>query len=154
MRVVLLAIALLSSAAFGEQCLCFVKQTRLSTLYFQPPSVLLILLRRTTGARHTSIICCASLMLTISRVQFTTNTISWQFTQGDPSSVDIIINNANNATLNGNFSIARAVPVSQEVHQLFYCSLIVLIYFVVLYRHQCDTSCWNRLSGRVRRPCH
>jgi len=58
-------------------------------------------------------------------VQFTTNTISWQFTQGDPSSVDIIINNVNNVTLNGNFSIARAVPVSQESFTVTNVTLLV-----------------------------
>lgn len=49
------------------------------------------------------------------RVQNTSNNISWTYTQGDPTSVDIVISNSNNATLNGNFSIARSVPVSQEV---------------------------------------
>jgi len=49
------------------------------------------------------------------RVQNTSNLISWSYTQGDPSSVDIVVTNSNNQTLNGNFSIARSVPVSQEV---------------------------------------
>src|SRR5579863_5967552 len=49
------------------------------------------------------------------RVQNTSNLISWTYTQGDPSSVDIIVTNSNNQTLNGAFSIARSVPVSQEV---------------------------------------
>lgn len=52
MRVVFLAFALLPSAAFGEQCLHFVKQTRLLTLHSQPLSPLLGPLRRATGARH------------------------------------------------------------------------------------------------------
>jgi hypothetical protein len=56
------------------------------------------------------------------RVQNTSNLISWTYTQGDPSSVDIVVNNSNNQTLNGNFSIARSVPVSQEVF-LALCSL-------------------------------
>jgi len=47
-------------------------------------------------------------------VQNTSNQISWSFSSGDPSSVDIFVSNSNNATLNGNFSIARSVPVSQE----------------------------------------
>ncbi|KAH9995218.1 hypothetical protein BJV77DRAFT_235898 [Russula vinacea] len=47
-------------------------------------------------------------------VQNTSNLISWTYGSGDPSSVDIIVNNSNNQTLNGNFSIARSVPVSQE----------------------------------------
>ncbi|KAI0275500.1 hypothetical protein BGY98DRAFT_992297 [Russula aff. rugulosa BPL654] len=51
---------------------------------------------------------------TLYWVQNTSNNISWTYTQGDPTSVDIVISNSNNATLNGNFSIARSVPVSQE----------------------------------------
>jgi hypothetical protein len=47
-------------------------------------------------------------------VQNTSNLISWTYTQGDPSSVDVIVTNDNNQTLNGAFSIARGVPVSQE----------------------------------------
>jgi hypothetical protein len=49
------------------------------------------------------------------RVQNTSNLISWTYNPGDPSTVDIVINNSNNQTLNGNFSIARSVPVSSEV---------------------------------------
>jgi hypothetical protein len=56
------------------------------------------------------------------RVQNTSNIISWSFTQGDASTVDIVVTNSNNQTLNGNFSIARSVPVSQEVC-LALCSL-------------------------------
>ncbi|KAN0103645.1 hypothetical protein V8E52_011783 [Russula decolorans] len=47
-------------------------------------------------------------------VQNTSNLISWSFTQGDAATVDIVVSNSNNQTLNGNFSIARSVPVSQE----------------------------------------
>jgi hypothetical protein len=49
------------------------------------------------------------------RVQNLSNTISWTYTSGDPTPVDIIVTNGNNATLNGDFSIARFVAVSQEV---------------------------------------
>ncbi len=56
------------------------------------------------------------------RVQNANNLISWRYTQGDPAIVDIAIINSNNQTLNGNFSIARSVPVSQEVC-LALCSL-------------------------------
>ena len=56
------------------------------------------------------------------RVQNTSNLISWSYTQGDPATVDIVVTNSNNQTLNGNFSIARSVPVSQEVC-LTLCSL-------------------------------
>jgi len=58
-------------------------------------------------------------------VQFTTNTISWTFASGDSTSVDIIISNSNNQTLNGNFSIARAVPVSQESFTVTNVTLLV-----------------------------
>jgi hypothetical protein len=47
-------------------------------------------------------------------VQNDSNTIQWSYTPGDPTPVDIIITNENNQTLNGDFSIARFVPVSQE----------------------------------------
>ncbi|KAI0259482.1 hypothetical protein BC834DRAFT_846706 [Gloeopeniophorella convolvens] len=47
-------------------------------------------------------------------VQNISNTISWSFSQGDPSPVDIIVTNGDNRTLNGDFSIARFVNVSQE----------------------------------------
>ncbi|OBZ74695.1 hypothetical protein A0H81_05549 [Grifola frondosa] len=46
-------------------------------------------------------------------VQNTSNTISWTFSPGDPNPIDIVIVNANNATLNGAFSIANSVNVSQ-----------------------------------------
>ncbi|KAI0744506.1 hypothetical protein C8Q76DRAFT_2309 [Earliella scabrosa] len=47
-------------------------------------------------------------------VQNATNTITWQFSEGDPSPISINIVNANNATLNGPFSIARFVNVSDQ----------------------------------------
>jgi len=47
-------------------------------------------------------------------VQNDSNTIQWSYTPGDPTPVDIILTNGNNQTLNGDFSIARFVPVSQE----------------------------------------
>ncbi|KAI0696108.1 hypothetical protein BC835DRAFT_1272431 [Cytidiella melzeri] len=47
-------------------------------------------------------------------VQNTSNTISWQFTTGDPSPVDIVVTNADNTTLNGPFSIAQFVNTSAE----------------------------------------
>lgn len=59
---------------------------------------------------------------TLVRVQNMSNLIAWKYTQGDATSVDIIVSNGDNTTLNGNFSIARNVPVSQEVC-LALCSL-------------------------------
>ncbi|KAI0764127.1 hypothetical protein BC629DRAFT_1649115 [Irpex lacteus] len=47
-------------------------------------------------------------------VQNTSNTITWQFTSGDPSPVDILVVNSDNATLNGPFSIAQFVDTSAE----------------------------------------
>ncbi|KAI0772356.1 hypothetical protein BD413DRAFT_40650 [Trametes elegans] len=47
-------------------------------------------------------------------VQNTSNTITWTFNQGDPSPININVVNGNNATLNGIFSIASFVNVSQE----------------------------------------
>ena len=52
------------------------------------------------------------------RVQNQTNVITWQFNQGDPSPININVVNSNNATLNGVFSIASFVNVSQEVRCL------------------------------------
>ena len=49
------------------------------------------------------------------RVQNQTNVITWQFNQGDPSPIEIVVINSNNATLNGAFSIAQFVNVSQQV---------------------------------------
>ncbi|KAI0758879.1 hypothetical protein C8Q74DRAFT_1300554 [Fomes fomentarius] len=47
-------------------------------------------------------------------VQNASNTITWQFSSGDPSPIDILVVNSNNATLNGAFSIARFVNVSVQ----------------------------------------
>jgi hypothetical protein len=58
-------------------------------------------------------------------VQGTSNRIAWNYNSGDPSSVDIVITNSNNQTLNGNFSIARSVPVSQESFTVTNVTLLV-----------------------------
>ncbi|KAI0742947.1 hypothetical protein C8Q80DRAFT_943166 [Daedaleopsis nitida] len=47
-------------------------------------------------------------------VQNATNTITWQFSEGDPSPISINVINANNATLNGEFAIASFVNVSDQ----------------------------------------
>ncbi|RPD63405.1 hypothetical protein L226DRAFT_521861 [Lentinus tigrinus ALCF2SS1-7] len=47
-------------------------------------------------------------------VQNATNTITWSFSQGDPSPININVVNGNNATLNGIFSIASFVNVSEQ----------------------------------------
>ena len=67
--------------------------------------------------------------LRVSRVQNASNTITWQFSSGDPSPIDILVVNANNATLNGAFSIARFVNVSDQVRTLcgvIMCSSLIL----------------------------
>ncbi|KAH9979824.1 hypothetical protein BJV74DRAFT_732618, partial [Russula compacta] len=66
-------------------------------------------------------------------VQDASNLISWTYTQGDPSSVDIIVSNANNQTLNGNFSIARDVPVSQESFTVTNVTLVVGTGYQVIF---------------------
>ncbi|KAI0698172.1 Ser-Thr-rich glycosyl-phosphatidyl-inositol-anchored membrane family-domain-containing protein [Cerioporus squamosus] len=48
-------------------------------------------------------------------VQNTTNTITWQFSQGDPSSFNIYLVNGNNQTLNGPFAIASVVNASDQI---------------------------------------
>jgi len=45
-------------------------------------------------------------------VQFTSNTITWSFSSGDPNPVDITVTNSNDTFLNGAFSIARNLDVS------------------------------------------
>lgn len=57
----------------------------------------------------------------VCRVQDTTNTITWSYSAGDPSPINIFVNNLQNTTLNGNFSIATYVNVSAEV-RLVSCS--------------------------------
>ncbi|KAI0067530.1 hypothetical protein BV25DRAFT_1819860 [Artomyces pyxidatus] len=47
-------------------------------------------------------------------VQNTSNTIDWSFSAGDPNPVTVIVTNAENATLNGDFFIAQFVNVSQQ----------------------------------------
>lgn len=56
-----------------------------------------------------------SLLTCACRVQNTSNVITWTFTAGDPSPVDILVVNSDNTTLNGAFDIARFVDVSIQV---------------------------------------
>ena len=48
-------------------------------------------------------------------MQNTSNVITWTYSPGDPSPVDIVVTNPDNTTLNGNFSIARFIDISAEV---------------------------------------
>ena len=124
MRVALLALALLPSAAFGEQCTQFITQARFPTFFDSRDlhhwTVCVKLLVRVVHTIDNA--SCLAHHSTSVRVQNTSNIISWSYTQGDPSTVDIVVTNSNNQTLNGNFSIARSVPVSQAVY-LALCSL-------------------------------
>jgi len=47
-------------------------------------------------------------------VEFTSNNISWSFTEGDPNPVSIIVTNSNETFLNGEFSIAEFVDLSPK----------------------------------------
>ncbi|KAH9922203.1 uncharacterized protein B0H18DRAFT_879565, partial [Fomitopsis serialis] len=48
-------------------------------------------------------------------VQNQTNTITWDYTPGDPNPIDIVVSNTQNTTLNGNFSIAQYVNLTTQV---------------------------------------
>ncbi|KAF8590007.1 hypothetical protein K439DRAFT_1628225 [Ramaria rubella] len=47
-------------------------------------------------------------------VQNTSNTITWEFTQGDPNPITITITNPNSTFLNGAFTIADGVDLSNK----------------------------------------
>lgn len=55
-------------------------------------------------------------MAFVYRVQNTSNTITWTFNQGDPNPIDILVVNADNKTLNGQFAIVSSANVSAEVY--------------------------------------
>jgi hypothetical protein len=66
----------------------------------------------------TSSVHCLALLTSLfllSRVQNVSNVIDWTYNSGDPNPVDIIVTNGNNQTLNGDFSIAQFVQVSDQV---------------------------------------
>ena len=58
----------------------------------------------------------------MNRVANSTNIISWTFNAGDPSPVNIIVVNSDNATLNGPFFIANNADLTNSVR----CDLISL----------------------------
>lgn len=58
-------------------------------------------------------------------VQFTSNNITWQFSSGDPSPVDIFIVNSNNTALNGPFAIARGVETNNGSFTVTNVTLLV-----------------------------
>ncbi|KAF8491935.1 hypothetical protein JB92DRAFT_2752504, partial [Gautieria morchelliformis] len=47
-------------------------------------------------------------------VQNATNTITWEFTQGDPNPVTITVTNPNSTFLNGAYAIAERVDLSNK----------------------------------------
>ena len=51
----------------------------------------------------------------LHRVQNTSKTITWTYSQGDPSPISIVIVNEDATVLNGAFSIQEYVDVSVEV---------------------------------------
>lgn len=58
-------------------------------------------------------------------VQFSTNTVSWSTSSGDPTSVSLQIINANRTILNGVFSIAEYVKASLESFTITNVTLVV-----------------------------
>jgi activator of HSP90 ATPase len=73
-------------------------------------------------------------------VQNVSNTIGWTYTSGDPTPVDIIITNGNNATLNGDFSIARFVPVSQQAFTVTNVTLLAGTGYQVVFVNPTNAS--------------
>ncbi|PCH43183.1 hypothetical protein WOLCODRAFT_25771 [Wolfiporia cocos MD-104 SS10] len=58
-------------------------------------------------------------------VQYTSNTITWTYSSGDPSPIDIVVFNEHNVTLDGNFSIAQYVDVSTQSFTVTNVTLVV-----------------------------
>lgn len=86
-------------------------------------------------------------------VQNTSNLISWTYTQGAPATVDIVVINSNNQTLNGNFSIARSVPVSSESFTVTDVTLRVGTGYQVLFLDTTETQVLAQSSSfEVKAP--
>lgn len=119
MRAAFFALALLPAAALGELGSFNVCETPVSHLSMTFIATISINTPSSTGYWFvtSSVHCVASLtsLFLLFRIQFDSNNISWSYTSGDPTPVDILVTNGDNATLNGDFSIARYVPVSQQV---------------------------------------
>ncbi|PAV23656.1 hesp-379 [Pyrrhoderma noxium] len=64
-------------------------------------------------------------------VQNTSNTISWSFSSSDPNPIDIVVTNSNSSILNGNFSIARFVDLSNGTFTVTNVTLTVGTGYVV-----------------------
>ncbi|KAL5533130.1 hypothetical protein ACEPAF_4906 [Sanghuangporus sanghuang] len=66
-------------------------------------------------------------------VQNTSNTISWSFSSSDPNPVDIIVSNSNSSYLNGNFSIATSVDLSNGTFTVTNVTLVVASGYTVSF---------------------
>jgi len=64
-------------------------------------------------------------------VQFTSNNITWNFANGDPSPVDIQVVNSNNTILNGPFAIARSVETNNGSFTVTNVTLVVATGYTV-----------------------
>ncbi|TDL27383.1 hypothetical protein BD410DRAFT_835663 [Rickenella mellea] len=64
-------------------------------------------------------------------VQNASNLITWSFSQGDPNPIDITVTNANSSFLNGAFSIARNVDLSNGTFTVTNVTLVVASGYVV-----------------------
>lgn len=117
MRAALFALALLPSAALGERGLFSVRDACTHTVSF----IATITITSPSASSYwfvASIVHCVASLTSLFlhfRVQNDSNTIDWTYTAGDPNPVDIVVTNGNNQTLNGDFSIARFVQVSELV---------------------------------------
>ncbi|KAI5122086.1 hypothetical protein M0805_006068 [Coniferiporia weirii] len=64
-------------------------------------------------------------------VQNTSNTISWSFSSSDPNPVDITVTNSNSSFLNGVFSIARGLDLSNGSFTVTNVTLVTASGYVV-----------------------
>ncbi|EPT00061.1 hypothetical protein FOMPIDRAFT_1123394, partial [Fomitopsis schrenkii] len=81
------------------------------------------------------------------RVQFTTNTITWDYSPGDPSPINIIVNNLQNTTLNGDFSIASYVNVSAQSFTVTNVTLVTGSNYQVVFIDPANTTIVYATSG-------
>ncbi|KAI0724669.1 hypothetical protein C8Q72DRAFT_857511, partial [Fomitopsis betulina] len=80
-------------------------------------------------------------------VQDTTNTITWSYSAGDPSPINIFVNNLQNTTLNGNFSIATYVNVSAESFTVTNVTLVTGGNYEVVFADPANATTIYATSG-------
>ncbi|KAH8117357.1 hypothetical protein DFH11DRAFT_1724388 [Phellopilus nigrolimitatus] len=73
-------------------------------------------------------------------VQNTSNTISWSFSSSDPNPVDITVTNTNSSFLNGVFSIAQFVDLSNGSFTVTNVTLVVASGYVVNFVNTTNAS--------------